>query len=326
MNKHLKIFFNYFLIPILLIWLGVNLYSQMQHQSDKTESWEKIKNAFTGTDSWKIYLATILLFVNWGMEAWKWKLLMKPLQKLNFLTACKAIFAGTSFAANTPNRIGEYFGRMIYIEEGKRLQSIPLTVTGSFSQLIITLFTGCIGLLYYIQKNSSLFHPSISSFWLKIFGIGCSFVTIVCLLIYFELSWLVTGLTRIPFIRKYEYFFNKIDKLTPRLLWNILLISLFRYLVFVLQYILVMDAFGVAIAVFPNIALLSVLFLVMSIVPSFVILEAGIRGTVSLEIFRAVSSNDVGILASGLFIWMINLMTPAIIGVLLLLGKKVFRK
>jgi hypothetical protein len=87
-----------------------------------------------------------------------------------------------------------------------------------------------------------------------------------------------------------------------------------------------MQAFGLEISFLTNIYLLSVLYLIMSIIPSFVVIEAGIRGTVSIEIFKAVTSNDVGVIASGLFIWLINLMIPALIGVILLVGKKVFKK
>jgi hypothetical protein len=202
LHKNIKIFFNYFLVPVLFIWLGFNLYNQIIQQTDKAASWLKVQHAFIGVHSWKIYLAILLMFANWGVEAFKWKLLMQPLQKITFAKAFKAIFAGTSFAANTPNRVGEYFGRMIYMEEGKRLQSIPLTVTGSFSQLIITLIAGFIGLFFYIQLSTSIPNPDISSFWLKIMLLGCVFVTIICLFIYFKLNWLVAGLTRIPFIRK----------------------------------------------------------------------------------------------------------------------------
>jgi hypothetical protein len=309
-----------------MVWLGVNLYNQIIHQTDKAASWQRVQAAFTGVNSWKTYLVVLLMFANWGVEALKWQWLIRPLQSISFANAFKAVFAGTSFAANTPNRVGEYFGRMIYIEEGKRLQSIPLTVTGSFSQLIVTLVAGSIGLCFYIQLSASIPNPSISIFWLQIFLIGSIFVALVCLLIYFKLSWLIAGLTRIPFIQKYEYFFKKIDALDNRLLWKILLLSAIRYGIFLLQYILVMDAFGLDIAVFTNMYLLSVLYLIMSIIPSFVVIEAGIRGTVSMELFKSVTSNDVGIIASGLFIWLINLMVPAVIGVLLLVGKKLFRR
>lgn len=324
--KNIKKFVNYFLVPILLIWLGVNLYNQITNQANKAEAWQNIKQAFIGTKSWEIYTASVLMFLNWGIEAFKWQLLINPLQKINFSTAFKAVFAGTSFAVNTPNRVGEYFGRMIYIEEGKRLQSVPLTIAGSFSQVIITLVVGTIGLFFYIQLNENTANASISSFWLKIFTIGCAFVSIICLLIYFKLNWLISGLTKIPFLSKYAYFFKKVDELSNSILIKALLLSLFRYCVFITQYILIANAFGLEANLQTVTILIAVQFLVMSIVPSFVIIEAGIRSTVSIEVFKVVTTNTAAIFATSTFIWLLNLMIPAIIGVILLIGKKVFRK
>ncbi len=321
MTKRLKIFFNYFLAPILLIWLGVNLYQQVVEQKDNTQSWQQIKQAFYSHQKWKIILAVVLVFANWGIEAFKWRLLMQSLQKMSFIKAFKATLAGTSFAANTPNRMGEYFGRMIYVEEGKRLQSISLTITGSFSQLIISLIAGCIGLLIYKP-----YATQINALWLNIIFWGTVSTVMLCLTLYFKLGWLTTNLAKIPFIGKYEFFFKKIEALDYKTLLYTLLLSAFRYCIFLLQYILVLEAFGVQANTIQLISAVSVMFLVMVIIPSFVILEAGIRGTVSVEIFKVFSANVIGIMATGYFIWFINLMMPALFGVLLLVGKKVFKR
>ncbi len=326
LNKNVKIFFNYFLIPILLIWLGVNLYNKITHQQNNVESWKNIKTVFTGSISWQIFVVILLMFINWAIEAFKWQLLMSPLQKVSFSTAYKAIFAGTSFAANTPNRVGEYFGRMIYIDEGKRLQSVPLTISGSFSQLIITLIAGSIGLFFYKNFNATSTNSSISGVWLNVFFTGSTFVSIICLLMYFKLTWITKGITRIPFIQKYEYFFTKVEDLTNLTLCKVLFLSAIRYNVFLAQYILVIAAFGIDIDFATSVILLSVMLLILSIVPSFVIIEAGIRSTVGVEIFKIATTNDVAVISMGLFIWLINLMIPAVIGVLLLLGKKLFKK
>jgi hypothetical protein len=42
--------------------------------------------------------------------------------------------------------MGEYAGRVLFLNEGNRLRSISLTIVCSMSQLIITLLMGCIGL------------------------------------------------------------------------------------------------------------------------------------------------------------------------------------
>lgn len=71
--------------------------------------------------------------------------------------------------------------------------------------------------------------------------------------------------------------------------------------------------------------LVSVMFWVLAIIPSFAIAELGIRGTVAKTLF-AYSRNLAGILAVTFGIWFINLFIPAFIGSLLILSFKSNRK
>ena len=56
------------------------------------------------------------------------------------------MLAGCSITMLTPNRIGEYGGRIMYVQEQHRLKAISLTILGSISQLTITMFMGTTGL------------------------------------------------------------------------------------------------------------------------------------------------------------------------------------
>jgi hypothetical protein len=55
-------------------------------------------------------------------------------------------------------------------------------------------------------------------------------------------------------------------------------------------------------------------------VPNFAIAELGIRGLVGLWVIGIFSENQVGILLATLIIWLVNLILPAVVGALLLLG------
>ena len=68
---------------------------------------------FSATEWRKFCLVIILMFVNWGLEAKKWQLLVKSIQKISFLRAFRAIFSGQAFALNTVNGVGEYVGRIV---------------------------------------------------------------------------------------------------------------------------------------------------------------------------------------------------------------------
>ena len=59
------------------------------------------------------------MLLNWGIEARKWQMVVSKNSPVSFNTSFKAIFAGNALAFFTPNRTGEYFGRMLYLESGK---------------------------------------------------------------------------------------------------------------------------------------------------------------------------------------------------------------
>ena len=168
-RKNIKIIFRYIIAPLLGAWLFYSLYKQIKGQPDLQQSIDLIKQAPFGQQAWKFWLVIALVFVNWGFEAKKWQVLLKTIQHASFFTAYKSVLSGVTLSINTPNRIGEYGGRILYVEEGKRIKAISLSIAGSISQLIITLTMGCCGLIYIIfyQGNNHAPVMGLPVFWLK---------------------------------------------------------------------------------------------------------------------------------------------------------------
>jgi hypothetical protein len=130
-NKNIKIFFNFFLGPLLGAWLFYSLYQQIKNQPHLEESIALIKNMPFSSEAWKFWAVIFMAFANWGLEAKKWQLMMHDLQPMKYITAFKSVLSGVTFSLNTPNRIGEYGGRILYVAEGKRLKAISLSIAGS---------------------------------------------------------------------------------------------------------------------------------------------------------------------------------------------------
>src|SRR4051812_2206215 len=59
-----------------------------------------------------------LMLLNWSLEALKWEIIVNQLQTIGFLKSLRAIFAGISVSIFTPNRIGEFGGRIFFLEAG----------------------------------------------------------------------------------------------------------------------------------------------------------------------------------------------------------------
>jgi hypothetical protein len=146
LNKRIKILVNYFLGPLLFIILSWSLYRQISNKPHLDVQWAQIKNSWT---NWKFWLVIFLMFVNWGIEARKWQLLVKHIHRFSYYRSFKSVLSGCSVTMLTPNRVGEYGGRILYVEDGNRIKAISLTIVGSISQLLVTMMMGCLGLFFF---------------------------------------------------------------------------------------------------------------------------------------------------------------------------------
>jgi hypothetical protein len=243
------------------------------------------------------------------------------------MRALKAVLAGVAFAINTPNRIGEYGGRVLYLPEGKRLQSVSLTIIGSYSQLMITLLAGTTG-MWLLYSGSLVVHLPESwgtyVLWMRILCILLTTITLLLLLVYLRISWMVRLIERLPGVEKWGKALFVIDHLPVTILLRVLGWSLLRYIVFLFQYILLLQCFGVTHDSWTASWLVSIQFVVLAIIPTIALAEVGIRGKLALELFGWISANQVGIISAAVSLWLVNLVMPALIGSLLIMRIKIF--
>lgn len=325
-KRTLRVFVNYCLGPLLFIWVSYSIYHQVRQQPGLERSWEHTRQAFNGPMKWNLVAVVLLMLANWSIETVKWKIAVHKIQKLGFFTAFKAVLSGVSFSVTTPNRVGEYLGRVLYMEEGNRIKAISLTIAGSISQLLVTLLMGLGGLVIVrsLAENSGM----ISSFWIDVMLYGVLAAALILTLFYFRLSWLVKWVDRMPGNRKYAWVIEALEDFNATLLLQLLSLSALRFLVFIVQYYLLCQLFDVNVSFGQCWAAVSVSFLVMTVIPTIALFtDLGLRGTVSLKLLGLFSANALGIGLTAVSIWFINLIVPALAGSLLILSiKRLFKK
>jgi uncharacterized membrane protein YbhN (UPF0104 family) len=274
-------------------------------------------------------LVIVGMFINWGIEARKWQMLIRPLQPMSFLRSFSAILSGVSLSINTPNRIGEYGGRVLYVRNNRsKLKAIAATMVGSFSQLLVTIIFGLIGCIYFIANFTPVRaqHSTGYSIWEKIsFGV----LLIICglvILLYFRLQIILSIFDRIPLLRKARVFVQIIVRYSTADLERLLLLSALRYAVFSAQYLILLDTLGVEMLWWQGFLMNAVIYLVMAMVPTIAIAELGLRGKVSLYFMGFLSMNSPAIIAATVLIWLVNLVLPAVMGSVALLGIKIIKE
>jgi len=323
-GKNIKIFINYFVGPALFIWLSFSIYRQILHQDKLEQSWFQIRQSFQSYKIFYLVSAFLLMAVNWGLEALKWKLSMKTVHHISFLQAFKGVLSGISFSVTMPNRIGEYFGRMMYLPEGSRLKTISVSLVGSFAQLLVTLIAGTAGLM--LMKDLLLSHFVNFRIWWQFMMYGLVIVVILLLVLYFNVNSGLQVFSKWIRNQKYVYLVEALGNFSKNLLGRLLVISFLRYCVFLLQYLLVFYLFEVNVPVGVVIMVMTVVFLAMAIIPSITLVEVWLRGEVIILLMGMFSKNTLGIGFTSVTVWFMNLIFPAIIGSLLLLNLRVFKK
>jgi hypothetical protein len=328
LNKNIKIILNYFVGPLVFLLLSYFIYCQVTRQPNWKDSLDRVFHAMKGPQQWKLWLVVALMPLNWGIEARKWQLALRSIGGIPFRDALRAVFTGTTMASFTPNRMGEYLGRILYVKQGRRIASISLTIVCSIAQLLITLVVGTVGILFL---RHSLHQGAISPPPHLELGLNALLGVVLLLLvsltiIYFRLSWMVRILKKIPGTHKHRAYIKVLENFDTKTLLRILCLSFGRYIVFTVQYALVFPVFGVLLGFGQVWGGMSVVFLVMAVIPTFTFLtELGLRWEASIQVLELFSTNTVGIFAASFAIWLINLIIPALIGSLLILSIKLFK-
>lgn len=257
--------------------------------------------------------AVLLLLVNWGLEFFKWRwtvscISTKPFSKKVLIS----MLAGIATGIVTPNRIGNFIGRMLYFKGGMRGFLILGTLYGNLSQFICTIFFGVIG---FIAIGTSVLGNYFSDLSIVI-GL---FFSITSLFIY--LFYPFVPIQKITFFKKYLNLLSRFQRIAKRLLVPLLLLSALRYLVFVLQFTLLLIAFGASYS-HDLINGLYVMFFITTLIPSFILGKLFVRETISMLIIGALVPNIAIVITASLTLWLINLGIPSLIGFYFLSSSK----
>lgn len=281
-----------------------------------------------------LFFALILMFANWGIEAQKWKYLIGHFERISFFQSFKAVFSGVTVSVFTPNRVGEYFGRVFILKHLHPLKGAFITFIGSMGQLLTTIVTGLLALLFFLPR---LFDISVFPNQLVYWGIVIASLLSILLLMLLYLNFpLVSTLIKrlIPRrFRKTERFTRVFGRYKSSGLFIVFMMSLIRYLIFSSQFILLLLAFQIKLPLAYFLILIPIIFLAITVIPTIALSELGIRGSISLYLYgffvegAVATTNEatVGIIAASTLLWIINLAFPAITGALFVFNLRFIR-
>jgi hypothetical protein len=221
----------------------------------------------------------------------------------------EAVFSGLTISFFTPNRIGEYAGRVFHLKEGKRMQATFITVIENSSQLLITILTGCIASIFYMNNFVEM------DVWILYIVRFLLFVlSIICVLIYFNLDVFEKIFDRFRLSEYWKKIIHVFSLYSGKDLLKVLILSFIRYIIFSLQFFILIKIYGNSFQFFSCMMMVAMTFFVMSVVPTFTIAELGIRGAVSAYFFGKLTIDVLPVVNATFSLWLINLALPALAG------------
>ncbi|HTM67361.1 MAG TPA: lysylphosphatidylglycerol synthase domain-containing protein [Flavipsychrobacter sp.] len=312
MNKNRKIWLNSLvgigISAILLYSLWLQIEKQLLH-FDGNSWWQEGNRRF-------LLIGILIMPLNLSLEVLKWKLLAGSAQPLSILQAWKSYFAGIAISLITPNRIGEYPGRILYLRRKNTIRLISVSILGAFAQFFALFFYGTVGLIYY--------NIAFPGYWQKLLLVVCCFVIIIVAAFYFYFEKWIIYFERIKWLRRLGTYKELIRRFTTREQVQVLVISVLRFAVYTVQYLVLLHWMNISFPLLSGFLMACLYFWSLAVIPSIAFAELGVRGQVSLFLFHHFSENTIGILAATVGLWSINLILPALIGSILLLRVRFF--
>lgn len=320
-------------IKMLIAFISIGfIYHEIVFNKDLTAILTFALNIFNGPTDFAILFSVLLLMLaNWIIESAKWQYLIGKIEHISLFRAIKAIFSGTSVSVFTPNRVGDFGGRVLFLDNCDRIKAVFITLLGSLSQLVITILIGIMGIGIYAWSQYDGFIDPVLSYVL--FGV-LALVAILTLGFYYNVSVFTSWGKKIfkligaswdkPLIKRLKGYAEVFSMYSPRELSLTLALSLVRYGVFSLQFYLLLRLFEVDIPVLQALSLISLIYFAMAIIPTVALTEIGVRGSVALFFLGLASENSIGIVTATFTLWMINLALPALIGSAFVFSTNIF--
>jgi hypothetical protein len=267
-------------------------------------------NAMPKIQIWTVIsIVIVLMLVNWSLEALKWRQLIKKVEPIGIWLAIESVFCGLTWAVFTPNRLGEYGGRVFFLSPKRRIVGIVAMAVGNIGQLVLTNVFGAIAVCFFIYR----FIPIDYRLFLAICALAMAFC-LFFIIFFFNIKWLNGILLSMRFTRKYKKFYEILARYRKIELLKILLFCLARYLVFSSQYLIMFVWLIPNIHCLDIVMLVCILFFIQSSLPSLDLLDIGIRSVTSVELFKHVTNQNTAVVACTASIWLINIIIPAILG------------
>ena len=241
-----------------------------------------------------IFLMPLNLFIEWQ----KWNVILRD-ETVDQKQKVHSFLSGIVSGIITPAYAGNFIGRMLYFPKSSRKKVIVNTIASNGAQFIMSISMGLVAFQMIYSSSIHLFYHLL-----------LMLANLSLYLLYFYGDSIIE---KLPF-----RFFKQISSVVVSrdLRLTLLFLSMFRYVVFVAQFVLALMVFDVPFN--PNFIIwVMLMFGAITISPSLFMGKLIVRETVAITILTLIGIAVPSIILAAVSTWLLNQILPALIATLL---------
>lgn len=213
---------------------------------------------------------------------------------------------GVSFGLIMPQQLGDALGKMEHSTSNDRWDIGILSLFGGFVQSFMALMGGVVGVAFLFENELGIAVVSIMTMGMVVV-MACIFYSVE-ILQFLQSKFLFKFLTSLNF------------KLTKIILLKVVVLSLLRYLVFVSQFVLVLQLFANSFDKMKVVSAVMLTYFGKTFIPALNVFgDLGIRECAALWSFSYTSIAASTVFLCSMLVWMLNIVLPMLIGAYYLL-------
>ncbi len=336
-RRHIEIALKIVIVLLFSFFLSWQIF----YKKDSNQLWAAFQEQLRERSAFWLLIVCVLMPLNWLFEALKWRRLADSFQHFSVWLAFKSVLAGAAIGIFTPNRVGEYGGRLLFTPKDKVVETVVASLLGSFGQLLAILTFGVLGLYTFLH-----FFYSQLDFILNALLVVCLLGLVIILFLFYNTDILLSVIKKIyklfekkiapsliqhPTAQKIVFSVKErlkhvkiLQNYSNSQLSSALLMAYLRYTIYTIQYYCMLRFMGVDIGIVLSIACITTIFLLQTCLPLPPVTGLFARGGTAVYIWNFCNANEITVLATTFGLWLINVIFPALIGLIFILRKNYF--
>jgi uncharacterized membrane protein YbhN (UPF0104 family) len=283
--------------------------------------YKSIKSAMINSDKNLLLVSGFMGVFNIVLNYYRWKYVCNKFISLSDKRVIrKSLFMGYAAGIWTPMRIGEYFGRSLAIKDKKFSQVIIVTAVEKIFPFIVSILIGggasIIFMNNYYDVSSFLTISLIAALFLLSF-----FFIILLNSRDFWRNYVLEKFKKIKFLSKFIEELKILSRLDHSISFNIFALSLLIYLNYTIQMAVLIGAFSLDYSIITFFLISNIIMFTKIFVGPLTMGELGVRESASVYFVGLVGISGAAGFNASLFLFIMNLVIPSLIGLLYLIKR-----